>query len=161
MAPCATRSASQYPGGGDPQSLNVRTGTCRRTTLETPARRRRPPVAAIFTLLSRRSIVAALTFNTSDRSSTESFNLPCRSSAGSKNGIVATSRLLQSRSERPIAQSVQREWKHRRSGLAAPVRPILMRRSLLVLGSRACDAIHVTAQSSSRIRPFSSRPPAR
>lgn len=80
MPPCATRSASQYPGGGDPQSLNVRTGTCRRTALEKPARRRRPPAAAIFTSLSRRSIVAALTLKTFDRSSAESFNLPCRSS---------------------------------------------------------------------------------
>ncbi|MCD9825258.1 GMC family oxidoreductase N-terminal domain-containing protein, partial [Bradyrhizobium japonicum] len=42
---------------------------------------------------------------------------------------------------RPIAQSVQREWKHRRSGLPAAARPIPMLRPLTVLGLRACDAI--------------------
>ncbi len=38
-------------------------------------------------------MVAALTLKTSARSSAESFNLPCRSRAGGKNGIIASSRL--------------------------------------------------------------------
>ena len=54
---------------------------------------------------------------------------------------LATSRLLKSRSGRPIPQSVQREWKPHRSGSGAAARPIPMPRPLTVVGSRAYDVI--------------------
>ncbi len=60
----------------------------------------------------------------------------------------------------PTAQSVHREWKTRRSGLAAAARPT---DAPSIASARiAYLRCHpVTAQSSSRIRPFSRRPPAR
>jgi hypothetical protein len=96
---CATRSASQNPGGGSRQSSKVRTGTSRRTADEKPARRRRPPRAAMRTSLSIRSIVAALTASMRPRSASPRSNRPWRSKAGSRTGIIAFRRLPHTRSD--------------------------------------------------------------
>jgi D-beta-D-heptose 7-phosphate kinase/D-beta-D-heptose 1-phosphate adenosyltransferase len=57
------------------------------------------PAAARFVGPSFRSIVAALVARTRSRSASSSFSRPCRSSAGSKVGIITTSRLPHTRSD--------------------------------------------------------------
>jgi bifunctional ADP-heptose synthase (sugar kinase/adenylyltransferase) len=57
------------------------------------------PAAASFVGPSFRSIVAALVARTRSRSASSSFSRPCRSSAGSKVGIITTSRLPHTRSD--------------------------------------------------------------
>ena len=98
--PCATRSRSQKPGGGEFQALNVRMDTSRRIADGYTARRRLPPAAVTVVSLSIRSIVAALTVRTLARSAGSSCSRPCRSSAGSNDdGITTFRRLPQRRSE--------------------------------------------------------------
>jgi hypothetical protein len=95
---CATRSASTKPGGGSRQSEKVRTGIDRRIVDTDPGRRRR--------LLQRsrcgcraRSIVAALIFSSAERTSGAGAKCPWRTIASINVGMIAFSRLPQTRSD--------------------------------------------------------------
>ena len=89
---CATKSTSTNPGGGSPQSPKVRTGPERRTAELNPARRLRPCAAAMRVSDSSRSIVAGLTDRSAARRSASGASCPCRSSAGSRTGIIGARR---------------------------------------------------------------------
>jgi hypothetical protein len=80
------------------ESLVNRIGTSRLRRVEAP-RRHLPPLAAMFTSPSARSIVAALIARTRSRSPLPSFNRPWSSSAGSEVGIITFSRLPYTRSD--------------------------------------------------------------
>ena len=98
VPPCATKSTSAQPGAGLPQSLNVRTGTLRRTAEPNPAGRRRPPPATARTSASKRSMLAALTASSLARVASSSTTRPCRSKAGSNTGSIGRSRFEHTRS---------------------------------------------------------------
>ena len=100
VPPCATMSISQKPGGGLPQSLNVRIGNLppdRRVEADAPtatARCRdssRRPASDQLSLRSPTGAARALSLVGCSR--------PCRSSAGNSAGIIATRRLPHTRSE--------------------------------------------------------------
>ena len=92
IPPCATRSTSQNPGGGSPS--RQRSGPGLHDAPPT-----RSPRATLRTLLSIRSIVAALMVSTRVRSIGARFNRPWRSSDGSSTGIITLRRFPQTRSE--------------------------------------------------------------
>ena len=110
---CATKSTSTNPGGGSPQSAKVRTGTERRTAELNPARRRRPCAAAMRISDRSRSIVAGLADRSAARRSSSGASCPCRSSAGSRTGIIGANRFEQTRSDAS----------HRRTKASVTARP--------------------------------------
>ena len=77
----------------------MRTGTDRRTAELKPARRLRPCAAAMRVSESSRSIVAGLIARSLARNSSSGASCPCRSSTGSRTGIIGASRFEQTRSD--------------------------------------------------------------
>src|SRR5580693_4241335 len=94
---CSTRSASQYPGGGSPQSAKVRTGTLCLMAEPIPQRRRRPRPVASRTGRNNRSILAALTSSSELLTTGSSRRCPCRSMLSISTGSRALSRFPQQR----------------------------------------------------------------
>jgi hypothetical protein len=86
------------PGGGSPQSLNVRILTPRRMAL-VALERRRPDPAWARTPRNSRSMVEALTASRRLLTALSSMRWPCRSIAGTRTGSAAFRRLPQTRSE--------------------------------------------------------------
>ena len=95
----ATMSSSTNPGGGSPQSADVRIGILLRKACAVGRRRWRLEASRIRA--SARSIVAALIASNLARISAASSRWPCRSIASISTGINAFSRLPQTRSTLP------------------------------------------------------------
>jgi len=94
-----TRSASTKPGTGSFQSVKVRTGTRRRILVVFPEPRRWRRAPTLLGVTSNRSMVAALAESNFVLTSWSRLRCPCRSSASRRVGMIALSRLPQTRSE--------------------------------------------------------------